>query len=371
MDSFMQARIATTLESFTLDVDLNLERELVVIFGPSGAGKSMLLRTVAGLLSPESGRIVIGDHVIFDSEQGVDIPPQARQIGYMPQQYALFPHMSVAENIAYGLFKWDQSDREERMQELIDLMRLSPIVHRRPGEISGGEQQRTALARALAPNPNILLMDEPFAALDEVLREHLRQELLQIQRRYGIPILLVTHNLIEAYTLADRVIIFQAGRIAQEGTRDEIFRQPKTPQIAALMAMKNVIEVKVIQKEGTDFKIDWWGQPVNIRCVYDVEDSSSLYVGIRPEDIMIVRSRSKPLQQENDIFFNAKLVEDQALGFDHQLTFQIDHPLATTHQLIVRVPHPIFLRLQLRIGEERTLAIRPETIHIFNPNIET
>lgn len=368
MDSFMQAKIHTTLETFTLDVDLQLERELAVIFGPSGAGKSMLLRTIAGLITPGSGRIMIGDQVIFDSEEKLDIAPQDRHVGYMPQQYALFPHMSVAENIAYGLFKWKQPDRKARMHELIELMRLTPIVDRHPGEISGGEQQRTALARALAPKPRILLMDEPFAALDEVLREHLRQELLQIQRRFEIPILLVTHNLIEAYTLADRVIIFQAGRVAQEGTRDEVFRQPRTPQIAALMAMKNVIELNVLQQESANVEVDWWGQDVNLSCEFDVRDEKKMRIGIRPEDIMIVRSQSKPLQQEQDIFFQGQLLSDQAMGFDHQLTFQINHPHETSQVLIVRVPHPIFLRLQLRIGDERTLAIRPETIHVFHPD---
>lgn len=363
----LRAAIKFQVEKFHLDVNLTMDRELVVLFGPSGAGKSLLLRTLAGLLTPSEGRIELGDRVIFDPQRKINIPPQLRQVGYMPQQYALFPHLTVAGNIRYGLFNWQPLERESRLQELLEVMRLDHVVDRFPTEISGGEQQRTALARALAPRPGILLMDEPFAALDEVLREHLRQELLRLQRRYHLPILLVTHNLVEAYTLADRVVIFQDGRITQEGSRDDVFRRPDTPQIAKLMAMDNVIGVPIQEHTSVGIHINWWGQQVLLEGQFSESFGDKLTIGIRPEDIMIVRKENKPLRQDRDIFFEGRITVDQARGFDHQLTFSITAPASEEAELIVRIPHPIFLRMDLQLEAVRTLAIRPSVVHIFTP----
>jgi molybdate transport system ATP-binding protein len=362
---FLHAAFKLGIEGFNLDVDFVLHPELVVLFGPSGAGKSLLLRTLAGLLAPDEGTIEIDQRMVFNSNAHIHIPPQARRIGYMPQQYALFPHLTVAENINYGLFTWSNAERQERLEELVDIMRLEHVINRHPDEISGGEQQRTALARALAPRPAILLMDEPFAALDEVLREHLRQELLRLQRRFQVPVLLVTHNLVEAYTLADRVIIFQGGRITQEGSRDDVFRRPQTPQIAKLMAMDNVIPVELKNQGKDEIQFDWWGQDIKLKDRSREVPGNKLSIGIRPEDIMIVRKTTRPLRKEGDILFEGRLVDDQARGFDHQLTFKVLSTPSSEASLIVRVPHPTFLRLDIHLEAIRTLAIRPKVIHIF------
>ncbi len=364
--AYFSAEIKLALEGFDLSVEMQLGNELGVVFGPSGSGKSLLLRTIAGLLTPDQGRIEIGDRVLLDTNAGVNLAPQERQIGYMPQKYALFPHLNVTENICFGLFGWDSKEREKRLRELIEVMRLDPVRDRFPNELSGGEQQRTALARAIAPRPSILLMDEPFAALDEILREHLREELVRIQRRFQIPVLLVTHNLAEAYTLADRVMIFEAGSLTQQGSRDDVFRRPATPQIARLMAMENVISVPVREAAQDQVHINWWGQEVVLGDVAHFPSGESLTIGIRPEDIMIVRKASKPLRREGDIFFDGKLVKDQARGFDHQLTFHIQGTDDPEAKIIVRVPHPTFLRLELNLDELRTLVIRPKVLHLFN-----
>jgi molybdate transport system ATP-binding protein len=362
---FLHAAFKLGIEGFILEVDFELKPELVVLFGPSGAGKSLLLRTLAGLLAPDEGRIEIDQRVVFDSRTPINTPPQARRTGYMPQQYALFPHLTVAENIKYGLFDWADTERQDRLEELVEIMRLEHVIDRHPNEISGGEQQRAALARALAPRPAILLMDEPFAALDEVLREHLRQELQRLQRRFQVPILLVTHNLAEAYTLADRVIIFQAGRITQEGSRDDVFRRPETPQIAKLMAMDNVISVEIQHQVDDEIQVNWWGQDITLKARSHAKPGKNLIIGIRPEDIMVVRKTNKPLRKEGDIFFEGQLVADQARGFDHQLTFRMLSSTSSEANLVIRVAHPTFLRLGLHPEAVRTLAIRPKVIHIF------
>lgn len=365
MSDFLHAEIRLKIEGFELDVNLEMGSEIGVIFGPSGAGKSLLLRTIAGLLTPDAGKISLGSRVIFDSRAQIDIPPQARKIGFMPQQYALFPHLTVTQNIGYGLFNWSKPDRDARLRELIEIMRLEHVRDRHPDEISGGEQQRTALARAIAPKPSILLMDEPFAALDEILREHLRQELMRLQQRFHIPVLLVTHNLVEAYTLASQVVIFQAGRITQQGKRDDVFRRPGTPEIAQLMAMNNVISVEVDEVEPEAIQLDWWGESIKLAGRYDFPQGARIKIGIRPEDIMIVRKTNRPLEQAGDIFFEGRLIADQARGFDHQLTFSIHSAPSQDGELIVRVPHPTFLRLGLQLDATHTLAIRPQAIHIF------
>ncbi|MGD8626551.1 MAG: ATP-binding cassette domain-containing protein, partial [Anaerolineae bacterium] len=186
------------LAEFDIRARIEAERGITVLFGPSGSGKSLTLQCVAGLIRPDAGRIVVGERVVFDSESGVALPPQQRRVGYVPQDYALFPHMTVAGNVGFGLDGWPRGKARQAVEEMLALMGLGEMATRPPGELSGGQQQRIALARALVRQPQALLLDEPFAALDAPIRAQLRRLVRDLQRRFRLPTLFVTHDLSEA-----------------------------------------------------------------------------------------------------------------------------------------------------------------------------
>jgi molybdate transport system ATP-binding protein len=204
---------------FSLDVSFTTDRARVVLFGPSGSGKTMTIMAIAGLLRPDAGRISIGGRVLFDRRRNIDISARRRNIGYVPQDYALFPHLSVADNIGFGLRKpwhWGLTRNERlRVDEFLEIFELRPLKDSLPPNISGGQRQRTALARALIPNPSLLLLDEPFAALDTTLRARMRQHLLEVQTHFQIPVILITHDPEDVATLAQKVAVYENGRIGE------------------------------------------------------------------------------------------------------------------------------------------------------------
>ncbi len=232
--------IRLALGAFALDVEFAAANETVVLFGHSGSGKSLTLAAIAGLRRPDAGRIAVGGRTWFDRERGIDVPPQSRGVGYVVQQLALFPHLSVAENIEYGLGALDRPARAARVRALVELFALGGLEGRTPGQISGGQQQRVALARALARPTAVLLLDEPFSALDESLRRDLRGELGRIRATHGIPLVFVTHDLREAYLLGDRVAVLDSGRVLQSAPRAEVFERPASRRVAELTGVANI-----------------------------------------------------------------------------------------------------------------------------------
>jgi ABC-type sulfate/molybdate transport systems ATPase subunit len=232
--------IRRALPGFTLDVAFDTPPGLTVLFGPSGAGKSLTLQAIAGLLALDTARISVDTAVWHDSKQGINLPPQRRHVGYVPQNYALFPHLTVEQNIAFGLKVRggkNAASSRARVGELVELMQLGGLEQRRPAQLSGGQQQRVALARALATNPLLLLLDEPFSSLDAAVRETLRDELRTLHERVHVPIVLVTHDAAEARLLADTVVVIQQGRVLQVGSPDSVFRSPLTRAVASLVGM--------------------------------------------------------------------------------------------------------------------------------------
>lgn len=217
----IKKRLHSSGGEFTLDMQFNVAAgEFITLFGPSGAGKTTLLRCLAGLDGPDLGRIVVGGETWFDGASRANLPPQKRRVGYMFQDYALFPNMSVRGNIEFALRKG--ADRQ-RVAELIEIMALDELQHRKPATLSGGQQQRAALARALAAEPHLLLLDEPFSALDHVTRMRLHEEVLSMQRRYGLTTVMVSHDVGEVYRLSQRVLLLEEGKLVQQGTPAEVF----------------------------------------------------------------------------------------------------------------------------------------------------
>jgi molybdate transport system ATP-binding protein len=217
--------IRVPLRSFRLELALAVGRETVALVGPSGAGKSTVLRAVAGLTRPDRGRIELSGTTLLDEEAGIDEPPERRRVGLVFQEYALFPHMTVAENVAYG--------GRDRVGELLERFRIAHLAKARPRQLSGGERQRVGLARALAREPEVLLLDEPLSALDAHTRTNVRAELQELLRELALPTLLVTHDFEDAAALADRVGVIVEGRILQLGTAPELVAAPNDPFVAS------------------------------------------------------------------------------------------------------------------------------------------
>jgi molybdate transport system ATP-binding protein len=204
---------------FRLEAAFASDEDVVVLFGPSGAGKSVTLQAIAGLITPDAGRIVAGDRVLFDASRSIRVPARHRDVGYVYQDYALFPHLTVARNVSFGLkrgWPWYLPRGERlRLEEVLELFELTALQDSLPRDLSGGQRQRVALARALIRRPSLLLLDEPFSSLDTLLRAKMRQELLRIKERFAIPVMLITHDPEDVAALAGTLVVYEPGRVSQ------------------------------------------------------------------------------------------------------------------------------------------------------------
>ena len=272
--------IEKTLGDFRLKVAFEAGNETLALLGASGSGKSMTLKCIAGIETPDKGRIVVDDVVLFDSEKHINLTPQQRHTGLMFQTYALFPNMTVLQNIRAGANREpDKKKREAAVAAVMDSFGLTPLANHLPSQLSGGQQQRTALARILVSNPRILLLDEPFSALDNHLRFRLEQEVRQTIAEFGKTVLLVSHDRDEVFRLADSIAVVSNGTIDAFGTKAEVFANPQTRMGAMLTGCKNISAIKVldnthIRAVDWDMTLEVPGIPVDTRSV-----------GIRMHDI--------------------------------------------------------------------------------------
>lgn len=238
----LEVTIAKRFEGFTLHADFAAGNTAAAILGASGCGKSMTLRCIAGVVKPDSGRIVLDGRVLFDSEKGIDLPPQQRNVGLLFQNYALFPNMTVEQNILCALKKEkDPAARKAACGSALRAMRLEELAHRLPSELSGGQQQRAALARILAGRPRILMLDEPFSALDSYLREEVEGEVGSLLSNFDGTALLVTHDRDEAYRLCREMIVMDSGEVLRAGATKEVFADPRRLTAARLTGCKNIL----------------------------------------------------------------------------------------------------------------------------------
>jgi spermidine/putrescine ABC transporter ATP-binding subunit len=267
------------------DVSLNVRSgEFATLLGPSGSGKTTALSLLSGIMQPTSGRMLIGGRDI------TDVPAAQRNIGLVFQSYALFPHMSVFENIAFPLRVRRRSEAEiaARVKEVLALVRLEALGRRRPHELSGGQQQRVALARAIVFKPDILLLDEPLAALDRKLREEVRTEIHQLQRRLGITTIMVTHDQDEALSMSDRVVVMDAGRVQQIDTPDSAYYRPNSRFVAGFLGLANFLDGEMDASGGTcAIRLDS-GESITVAPIGGTVPTGRVCGIIRPEDVKLV-----------------------------------------------------------------------------------
>ena len=286
--------------SFTAD-----EGQIVTLLGPSGCGKTTILRCIAGLEAPTMGRIVIGEKVVHDGATGRAVPVEERAIGMVFQSYAIWPHLNVFDNVAFALKIGGKQEKKTeslraKVLEVLQSVGMEGFEKRYPSELSGGQQQRVVLARALVYRPRLLLLDEPLANLDAKLREAMRLELRDVQQRYGLTTIYVTHDQAEAMALSDQVIVLRAGKILSQGTPREIFTRPKHPFVAEFLGVSNRIEGRIAEARTDNLVkviIEGMDQPIAVIGEGNVEDQ--VLVAIRPSDVELHRNIAS--SQENTL----------------------------------------------------------------------
>jgi molybdate transport system ATP-binding protein len=241
----LDAHLTKSFPDFRLDVRLSCDPGLTVLFGSSGAGKTLTLHSIAGLVRPDAGRILLGGEILFDAQRRVHLSARERGVGYVFQNDAVFPHMTVEENLLFPLSRAGPLERRRRCRSLLETFRLAQFASRYPRGLSGGERQRVAIARALAAEPRLLLLDEPARGLDHELRMDLYWVLREVLAQYRIPILLVTHDRDESFRLGQRLVIYRGGRIVQDGSAEEVFSAPKDAGVAQLLGYGNVFPATI------------------------------------------------------------------------------------------------------------------------------
>lgn len=345
---------------FVLDVSLDAPAGITILFGASGAGKTTLLECLAGLTQPDAGRIMVDNQVLFDSEHGTNLPAWRRQIGYVFQDLALFPHLTVEKNIQYGLKEIDRPERQSRADSIVKTFRIEHLRRRRPAEISGGERQRVALARALVRDPRLLLLDEPLAAMDAASKAHILDDLRAWNEAHQIPILYVTHSREEVFALGERVIVLENGRVAARGTPHEVIDAPRQESVAQLVGFENIFDATVIsarENRGT-MTCRLAGSTVDLETpLLRAGIGSSLLVGIRAGDILLATEQPRGLSARNIV--PGKLLS--LTQHDVIVTAQIDCGVVMQVHLTLAARDS----LQLANGQEVWLVIKTHSCHLM------
>jgi len=370
----MNARLDVAIRSrqaeFVLDVAWTAGEGVSVLFGPSGSGKTLTLQCLAGLVRPEAGRIVADGRILFDGEHGIHVPPQDRRVGYVFQGYALFPHLTVAANIGFGLHR--RPDRNSRTAEVIARLGLEGLENRLPRELSGGQRQRVALGRALAIEPSLVLLDEPLSALDLPLRRTLRDELGRILREWKVPAVLVTHDFSEAYQLGDQLVVYQGGRVLQSALRGDLLRRPASETVARILGFRNVLHGTVHQAAPDRILVTWRGhvlEAMNPSPSFLPPRGTPIAFFIRPEDLRLIRKDGSPPDPAHHTnILTATVLRDADFGVTRTVFLGIDQPGEPAQQdydLEIDVPRFVYDLLHLDTDRHWQFSIHRGSIHVL------
>ena len=347
---------------FVLKVDFQADAGFTILFGASGAGKTTLLDCVAGLARPDSGRIAVGERVLFDSKQTINVAVAKRHVGYVFQDLALFPHLTVEQNVEYGLAHLSRAERSERAAVILHAFRIAHLARRSAREISGGERQRAALARTLVTDPAVLLLDEPLAALDAPTKAKIIDDLREWNRAHRIPILYVTHSRDEVFALGERVIVLDAGRIVADGTPHEVMTAPQSETVAQLAGFENIFDATVESahpERGTmTCRVTGTVGPVLFETpLVRAQVGSALRVGIRAGDILLATSRPQGLSARNVIPGRIVSMERRDVMIVARVKCRVEMEVHLT--LAARDS------LQLEPGKEVWLVIKTHSCHLM------
>lgn len=287
--------------SFSLKVNIAQESGVLGFLGESGCGKSMTLKCIAGIVKPDKGKIILNGRVFFDSQKKINIPPQERKVGYLFQNYALFPHMTVKENIEIGLGNFSKEEKSKIVKDYLRKMKLEGFEKRYPYQLSGGQKQRIAFARALACNPEVLILDEPFSALDYHLKSNMENELIDIINDFKGHIVYVTHDINESYRICDDIVVFNEGLAINKRSKKDLFKHPMSMTEAIITGCKNISEIDIIDEKRV-FAKEW-----GIECTLsqDITDKAK-YIGIREHHMRIVQNN---LQFSRENLFELSVVK--------------------------------------------------------------
>lgn len=340
--------------------------ELIALVGPSGSGKTTILRSIAGLYHPTDGRIDCNGEVWFDSERRHSLRPQVRRVGLVFQDYALFPHLSALDNVICALGHRRRDERIERARELLALVHLAGLEQRRPAELSGGQRQRVAVARALARDPSVLLLDEPFSAVDQVTRRRLQRELVQLRRAIRVPTLLVTHDLDEALALADRLCVLYHGRTLQTAAPRDVLLRPVDAQVARLMDQSNLFQGRVREhrpEQGLTL-LAWGERLLEVRHAPQWAPGAAVEWLI-PASHIVLHRRGRPSRGERENPVHGVIDEQVLLGETTAITLRLDDDpdRVINFTLSTHAAERNGLAIGVRIG----VSLLAEGIHLMPP----
>jgi len=361
--STLQARLRKQPSpEFSLEVDFQAAPGFTILFGPSGAGKTTLLDCVAGLAAPDSGRITIGNRILFDSAQRTDLPVAKRHVGYVFQTLALFPHLTVQHNVEYGLTHLPRAERQHRASAILQAFRITPLAQHSARAISGGESQRVALARTLVTDPVMLLLDEPLAALDAPTKAKIINDLRSWNQAHHIPILYVTHSREEVFALGERVIVLDAGHIVAQGTPHEVMSAPQQETVAQLAGFENIFDAvvdAVHPERGTMVcRVAGDGGPLVLETpLVRGGVGAPLRVGIRAGDILLATAAPVGLSARNVIPGRITALEQRDVIVSARVKCRVDVEVHLT--LAARDS------LQLSAGKEVWLVIKTHSCHLM------